>query len=207
MANGLDAARLSQQREAIDLINAKSKGIRVLKGVEVDILEDGRLDLPDKVLAELDLVVAAVHSGFELSRARQTERILRALDNPHVTLLAQPNEGSIGARESFDVDMLRIVRKAKARRVHLELSAHPDRVDLVDKHCRMAKDEGVLVAIDSNAHDTGEMAQLRYGVGQAHRAWLGRDDVLNTRGLQEIMPLLERDQARPKASRSKARAA
>ena len=207
MANGLDAARLRQQREAIDLINAKSKGIRVLKGVEVDILEDGRLDLPDKVLAELDLVVAAVHSGFELSRARQTERILRALDNPHVTLLAQPNEGSIGARESFDVDMLRIVRKAKARRVHLELSAHPDRVDLVDKHCRMAKDEGVLVAIDSNAHDTGEMAQLRYGVGQAHRAWLGRDDVLNTRGLREIMPLLERDQARPKASRSKARAA
>jgi len=207
MANGLDAARLSQQREAIDLINAKSKGIRVLKGVEVDILEDGRLDLPDKVLAELDLVVAAVHSGFELSRARQTERILRALDNPHVTLLAQPNEGSIGARESFDVDMLRIVRKAKARRVHLELSAHPDRVDLLDKHCRMAKDEGVLVAIDSNAHDTGEMAQLRYGVGQAHRAWLGRDDVLNTRGLREIMPLLERDQARPKASRSKARAA
>jgi len=207
MANGLDAARLRQQREAIDLINAKSKGIRVLKGVEVDILEDGRLDLPDKVLAELDLVVAAVHSRFDLSRARQTERILRALDNPHVTLLAQPNEGSIGARESFDVDMLRIVRKAKARRVHLELSAHPDRVDLVDKHCRMAKDEGVLVAIDSNAHDTGEMAQLRYGVGQAHRAWLGRDDVLNTRGLREIMPLLERDQARPKASRSKARAA
>ena len=100
MANGLDAARLRQQREAIDLINAKSKGIRVLKGVEVDILEDGRLDLPDKVLAELDLVVAAVHSGFELSRARQTERILRALDNPHVTLLAQPNEGSVGARES-----------------------------------------------------------------------------------------------------------
>ena len=207
MANGLDAARLRQQRDAIDLINAKSKGIRVLKGVEVDILEDGRLDLPDKVLAELDLVVAAVHSGFELSRARQTERILRALDNPHVTLLAQPNEGSIGARESFDVDMLRIVRKAKARRVHLELSAHPDRADLVDKHCRMAKDEGVLVAIDSNAHDTGEMAQLRYGVGQAHRAWLGREDVLNTRGLREIMPLLERDQARPKASRSKARAA
>ena len=207
MARGLDAARLSQQRDAIDLINAKSKGIRVLKGVEVDILEDGGLDLPDRVLAELDLVVAAVHSRFDLSRARQTERILRALDNPYVTLLAQPNESSIGERESFDVDMLRIVRKAKARRVHLELSAHPDRVDLVDKHCRMAKDEGVLVAIDSNAHDTGEMAQLRYGVGQAHRAWLGRDDVLNTRGLLEIMPLLERDPARPKASRSKARAA
>jgi len=207
MARGLDAARLSQQRDAIDLINAKSKGIRVLKGVEVDILEDGGLDLPDRVLAELDLVVAAVHSRFDLSRARQTERILRALDNPYVTLLAQPNESSIGERESFDVDMLRIVRKAKARRVHLELSAHPDRVDLVDKHCRMAKDEGVLVAIDSNAHDTGELAQLRYGVGQARRAWLCRDDVLNARGLRELLPLLERDHARPRASRSKTRAA
>ncbi len=179
----------------------------MLKGVEVDILEDGGLDLPDRVLAELDLVVAAVHSRFDLSRARQTERILRALDNPYVTLLAQPNESSIGERESFDVDMLRIVRKAKARRVHLELSAHPDRVDLVDKHCRMAKDEGVLVAIDSNAHDTGELAQLRYGVGQARRAWLCRDDVLNARGLRELLPLLEREHARPRGSRAKTRAA
>jgi DNA polymerase (family 10) len=207
MAQGLDPARLRQQREAIDRINAKSKGIRVLKGVEVDILEDGRLDLPNSVLAELDLVVAAVHSRFDLSRARQTERILCALDNPHVTLLAQPNEKLIGERESFDVDMPRIVRKAKARRVHLELSAHPDRVDLVDKHCRMAKDEGVLVAIDSNAHDTGGLAHLRYGVGQARRAWLGRDDVLNARGLREIMTLLERDHARRRASRGRARAA
>jgi DNA polymerase (family 10) len=207
MAKGLDAARLRQQREAIDLVNAKSKGLRVLRGVEVGILEDGTLDLPDRVLAELDLVVAAVHSRFDLSRARQTERILCALDNPHVTLLAQPNEKLIGERESFDVDMPRIVRKAKARRVHLELSAHPDRVDLVDKHCRMAKDEGVLVAIDSNAHDTGELAHLRYGVGQARRAWLGRDDVLNARGLREIMTLLERDHARRRASRGKARAA
>ena len=207
MANGLDPARLRQQRDAIDLVNAKSKGIRVLKGVEVDILEDGRLDLPDSVLADLDLVVAAVHSRFDLSRVKQTERILRALDNPHVTLLAEPNERLIGERESFDVDMLRIVRKAKARRVHLELSAHPDRVDLVDKHCRMAKDEGVLVAIDSNAHDTGELAQLRYGVGQARRAWLARDDVLNARGLREIMPLLERDHAPKRASRARTGAA
>jgi DNA polymerase (family 10) len=159
------------------------------------------------VLAELDLVVAAVHSRFDLSRTRQTERILCALDNPHVTLLAQPNEKLIGERESFDVDMPRIVRKAKARRVHLELSAHPDRVDLVDKHCRMAKDEGVLVAIDSNAHDTGELAHLRYGVGQARRAWLGRDDVLNARGLREIMTLLERDHARRRTPRGRARAA
>ena len=207
MAHGLDAARLRQQRDAIDRINAKSNGIRVLKGVEVDILEDGSIDLPDSVLAKLDLVVAAVHSRFDLSRARQTERILRALDNPHVTLLAQPNERLIGERESFDVDMLRIVRKAKLRRVHLELSAHPDRVDLVDKHCRMARDEGVLLAIASDAHDTGEFTHLRYGVGQARRAWLGRDDVLNARALRELLPLLERDRARPKASRARVRAA
>jgi DNA polymerase (family 10) len=207
MARGLDAARLRQQRDAIDRINAKSNGIRVLKGVEVDILEDGRLDLPDSVLAELDLVVAAVHSRFDLSRARQTERILLALDNPHVTLLAQPDARLIGERESFDVDMLRIVRKAKARRVHLELSAHPDRVDLVDKHCRMARDEGVLLAIASDARETGELTHLRYGVGQARRAWLGRDDVLNVRALRELLPLLERNRARRKTSRARVRAA
>src|SRR5258708_38959595 len=101
--------------------------------------------------------------------------------------------------------MLSIVRKAKARRVHLELSAHPDRVDLVDKHCRMAKDEGGLVAIDSNAHDTGELAQLRYGVGQARRAWLCPGDVLNARGWRGLLPLAERHHPRPRASRSKTR--
>jgi DNA polymerase (family 10) len=195
MAHGLDPERLRRQGGAIDRLNARSKGIRVLKGIEVDILDDGNLDLPDSVLAELDLVVAAVHSRFNLSRAQQTERILRALDNPYVTLLAHPSGRLIGEREPYDVDMLKIVRKAKARSVYLELNAHPERLDLTDTNCRMAKDEGVLVAIDSDAHDTGQLSNLRYGVGQARRGWLGREDVLNTRGLRELKQLLGRAQA------------
>jgi len=193
MAHGLDPERLRRQADAIDRMNAKSKVIRVLKGIEVDILDDGTLDLPDRVLAELDLVVAAVHSRFNLSRAQQTERILRALDNPRVTLLAHPSGRLIGEREPYDVDMLKIMRKAKARRVHLELNAHPERLDLTDTNCRMAKDEGVLVAVNSDAHDTGEFANLRYGIGQARRGWLARADILNTRSLPELLPLLKRD--------------
>ena len=184
---------MSSPRLLLDRLNAKSKGMRVLKGIEVDILDEGTLDLPDGVLAELDVVVAAVHSRFNLSRAKQTERILRALDNPHVTLLAHPSGRLIGEREPYDVDMLRIMRKAKARRVYLELNAHPGRLDLTDTNCRMAKDEGVLVAVNSDAHDTGEFAHLRYGIGQARRGWLARADILNSRSLPELLPLLERD--------------
>jgi DNA polymerase (family 10) len=193
MANGLDPDRLRRQGDAIDRLNAKSKGIRVLKGIEVDILDDGTLDLPDSLLAELDVVVAAVHSCFNLSRAQQTERILRAFDNPHVTLLAHPSGRLLGEREPYDVDMLKIMRKAKARRVYLELNAHPERLDLTDTNCRMAKDDGVLVAVNSDAHDTGEFANLRYGIGQARRGWLARADVLNSRSLPELLPLLKRD--------------
>ncbi len=193
MARGLDPGRLRRQGDAIDRLNAKSEGIRVLKGIEVDVVDDGTLDLPDSVLAELDVVVAAVHSRFNLSRAQQTERILRGLDNPRVTLLAHPTGRLIGEREPYDVDMLKIMRKAKARGVGLELNAHPERLDLTDTHCRMAKDEGVLVAVNSDAHDTGEFANLRYGIGQARRGWLARGDILNTRSLPALLPLLKRD--------------
>jgi DNA polymerase (family 10) len=196
LAHGLDPERLRRQADAIDCLNAKSRAIRVLKGIEVDILDDGTLDLPDSVLGELDLVVAAIHTRFNLSRAQQTERILRALDNPRVTLLAHPSGRLIGEREPYDVDMLKIVRKAKARRVYLELNAHPDRLDLTDTNCRMAKDEGVLVAVNSDAHDTGEFANLRYGIGQARRGWLARADILNSRSLPDLLPLLKRSGAR-----------
>ena len=207
MAHGLDPERLRRQMDAIDRLNAKGAGVRLLKGIEVDILEDGTLDLPDSVLSELDLVVAAVHGQFNLSRARQTERILRALDNPRVTLLAHPSGRLLGEREPYDVDMLKIVRKAKAARVAVELNAHAERLDLTDTNCRMAKDEGVLVAIDSDAHDTGEFANLRYGIGQARRGWLGPRDVLNTRPLEELLPLLARnaDASRSRAAKARPR--
>ncbi|HEX7327787.1 MAG TPA: DNA polymerase III, partial [Casimicrobiaceae bacterium] len=140
----------------------------------------------------LDVVIAAVHSRFELSRARQTERILRALDNRWVAILAHPTGRLIGEREPYDVDMQAIVRKAKARGVHLELNAHPERLDLTDLHCRMCRDEGVLVAVSSDAHSTREFGNLRLGIGQARRGWLERANVLNTRPLPELLSLLPR---------------
>lgn len=192
MVHGLDARRLREQCAKIDRLNEGFKGFRLLKGIEVDILEDGRLDLPDDVLGELDLVVAAIHSRFDLPRAKQTERILRALDHPYVSILAHPSGRLIDARPPFDVDMARIVRAAKRRGCFLELNAHPERLDLTDSDCLLAKDEGVLVAIDSDAHSRADFANLRFGVGQARRGWLEAKDVLNTRPLAELSSLLAR---------------
>jgi DNA polymerase (family 10) len=191
VARGLDPVRLSKQIDEIDRLNSELKGFTVLKGIEVDILEDGRLDLPDSVLSRLDLVMGAVHSAFDLPRRRQTERILRALDNRYFTLLAHPSTRLIGEREAIDIDMLRVVRAAKKRGCYLELDAQPDRLDLTDVHCQMARDEGVLVAVNSDAHSTFDFAHLRYGIGQARRGWLAADDVLNARTLAQLRPLLK----------------
>jgi DNA polymerase (family 10) len=190
MAHGLDPQRLARQVDEIDRLNASLEGITVLKGIEVDILEDGALDLPASSLAGLDLVVGAVHSKFNLTRARQTERILKAMDAPYFSILAHPTGRLIGAREPYDVDMLKIVRKARSRGIALELNAHPERLDLIDTYCRMAKEEGVLVAISSDAHAAGDFANLRYGVGQARRGWLSASDVLNCRRLADLRPIL-----------------
>jgi len=190
MAHGLDPARLAKQIDEIERLNAELKGIVLLKGIEVDILEDGALDLPDSILGKLDLVVGAVHSKFNLPRARQTERILAAMDRPHFTLLAHPSGRLIDARDPYDVDMLAIVRKARARGVFLELNAHPERLDLTDVHCRMARDEGVLVAINSDAHSANDFDNLGYGIGQARRGWLEKKDVLNARSLAALGKLL-----------------
>ncbi|MGW8271688.1 MAG: PHP domain-containing protein, partial [Burkholderiales bacterium] len=192
VAHGLDPARLARQVAAIEALNARLKNFTLLKGIEVDILEDGSLDLPDAALAPLDLVVGAVHSGFALSRARQTERILAAMDSPFLSILAHPSGRLIEAREPYDVDMLSIVRKAKARGIALELNAHPERLDLSDVHCRMAKDEGVPVCVNSDAHSVGDFDNLRYGIGQARRGWLEKDDVLNTRSLAALRKFLAR---------------
>ena len=192
LAHGLDPRRLAQQIDEIDRLNAELSGFRVLKGIEVDILADGTLDLPDSALARLDLVVGAVHSDFHLSRERQTERILKAFEQPHFHILAHPTGRLIERREPYDVDMLRVIRKAKERGRFLELNAHPERLDLLDTHCRMAKDEGVLVCVSSDAHSALDFEHLRYGIGQARRGWLEKADVLNTRPLTELRQLLRR---------------
>lgn len=196
MAHGLDPLRLAKQGTEIDRLNAELTGITLLKGIEVDVLEDGSLDLPDAALADLDVVVAAIHSKFDLSRARQTERLLAAIAHPRVNVVAHPLGRLIGLREPYDVDMLRVMRAAKQAGVHLELNAHPERLDLLDTHCRRAKEEGVLVAVSSDAHSTLDFANLRFGIGQARRGWLAKQDVLNTRNLHALRPLLRRRQPR-----------
>jgi DNA polymerase (family 10) len=192
VARGFNPERLLKQIDEIERLNGELSGITVLKGIEVDILEDGSLDLPDAVLSRLDLVVGAVHSAFDLPRRKQTTRILRALENRYFTILAHPAARLLGARGPIDVDMLAIARAAKKRGCYLELNAQPDRLDLDDVHCRLAKEEGVLVALDSDAHSTFDFAQRQYGVGQARRGWLEAKDVLNTRSLKEIRPLLDK---------------
>jgi DNA polymerase (family 10) len=190
VARGLDPQRLLKQMDEIDRLNDTLSGVTVLKGIEVDVLEDGSLDLPDSVLKGLNLVVGAVHSAFTLPRRRQTERILRALDNRYFTVLAHPSGRLLGERDAMDADWLRIIRAARQRGCFLELNAQPDRLDLDDVHARMAREEGVLVAVNSDAHSTFDFAHLRYGVGQARRAWLEPKDVLNTRGLRDLRRLI-----------------
>lgn len=195
MAKGLDPKRLLEQLEEIDRLNASSIGITLLKGIEVDILEDGSLDLPDEDLSRLDLVVGAVHGHFRLSRQQQTERILRAMDHPYFTILAHPTGRLIDERVPYDVDMPRVIRHARERGCFLEVNAHPIRLDLADTDCQAAKEAGVMVSINSDAHRTLDFGNLQYGVGQARRGWIEKQDVLNVRPLHSLRPLLKRTMA------------
>ena len=196
MAKGLDSKRLFEQLEEIDRLNETSIGITLLKGIEVDILEDGSLDLPDEDLARLDVVVGAVHSHFGLPRQKQTERILRAMDRPNFSILAHPSGRLIDERVPYDVDMPRIIRHARARGCFLEVNAQAIRLDLADVHCQMAKEEGVMVSLNSDAHSVFDLANVRFGVGQARRGWLEKKDVLTARSLHALRPLLKRTMLR-----------
>lgn len=190
IAHGLTAERLLKHIDAIDRLNDHLEGITLLKGIEVDILEDGSLDLPDEVLGQLDLVVGAVHSRFDLSRARQTRRLLKAMAHPHFTLLAHPTTRELGKRAPIQADWLRIIRYARERGCFLELNSQPNRLDLLDTWCHAARDEGVLVAINSDAHSQQDLDNLEGGIGQARRGWLSAEDVLNSRSLRRLRPLL-----------------
>lgn len=192
MTQGLDAERLAEQIEEIERLNRELNGIRVLKSVEVDILEDGSLDVSDGILKELDLRVCSIHSKFDLSRDQQTERIIQAMDNPYFNILAHPTGRLIGERDPYDVDMERIVEAAKERRCYLELNASPHRLDLSDIYCKMAKEMGVKIAISTDAHRTSELDWMRFGVWQGRRGWLEPEDVLNTRSWEGLKELLAR---------------
>ena len=192
MAHGLDGVRLAKQIDEIDRVSEKLDGIHLLKGIEVDILADGRLDLSDSIFARLDVVVAAVHYNFDLSRDAQTKRIIHAMDNPHVSIIAHPTGRLIGEREPYQVDIDRLIAAARDRGCCLEINAGPDRLDLNDIHAHAAKEMGVKLAISTDAHSVNGFGCMRFGIDQARRAWLTASDVLNTRPLPELRKLLKR---------------
>ena len=192
IAKGMDEKRLRKQLEQIDKLNEQQNDITILKSIEVDILEDGKLDLPDSVLRELDFTVCAVHYKFHLSRDKQTDRIIRAMDNPLFNILAHPSGRLINEREAYDVDMERIIKAAKDRGVHLEVNAQPARLDLNDVHCKIAKEIGLKFSIATDTHSIAGFSNMRFGIYQARRGWLEADDVINTHKLAELKQLLKR---------------
>lgn len=192
IAHGMDETRLREQLEAIDRLNEELEGIRILKSAEVDIMEDGTLDLPDTVLQALDFTVCAVHYKMHLSSEKQTERILRAMENPHFSILAHPTGRLLGLREAYPVDMEGVIEACRQNGVVLELNAQPDRLDLNDIHCKMAREAGVKIAISTDAHSIPDLELMRYGINQARRGWLERGDILNTLKVGPLLDTLRR---------------
>jgi DNA polymerase (family 10) len=192
VANGMNPERLRKQIEEIDKLQDKFKKIRILKSIEVDILDDGSLDLPDEVLKELDFTVCSVHYNLNFSQEKQTERILKAMDNPHMNILGHPSGRLIHERKPLDLDMEKIMKKAAKENVHLEINSHPDRLDLNDAHCKLGKETGVKMVISTDAHSIDDLDLMRFGVGQARRGWLEPQDVLNTLPWKELKKHLKR---------------
>jgi DNA polymerase (family X) len=190
MTRGLDEERLAAQMKEVDRLNKKLDRFTVLKAIEVDILEDGSLDLPPDVLKRLDLLVCSVHHKFNFPREQQTARVIRAIgSSPTLTILGHPSGRLIPERKAYDIDMERVMKAAADCGCVIELNAQPERLDLTDIDCKMARDMGVMVAISTDAHSTDEFDFMRFGVTQARRGWLEAADVINTRGLAELKKL------------------
>jgi DNA polymerase (family 10) len=195
VTGGLDAARLAQQMDAIDALNESLSAFTVLKGAEVDILEDGKLALPDSVLGRLDVVVIAVHTQLALPEVRQTARVLRALERPFVSILAHPFGRLLGERAPEALDFDRVLAAVRERSCSLEINSQPQRLDLDDIHAKAARDQGILLSIATDSHSTGQLAYLENGIRQARRAWVTRKDVLNARQLPELRAALRASRA------------
>jgi len=193
IAHGLNEERLRQQMAEIKSLDKKLKGIRLFTGIEVDIRADGALDYPDELLSEMDVVVAAIHSGMGQDRDKMTRRLIRALENPHVDILAHPTCRLLGEREPVDVDIEEVLRAALRTDTALEINAMPDRLDLKDIHVLRAKELGVKLIIGTDAHSIGQLDLMHFGVGVVRRGWCEGGDIINTMGLKEVESFLNRD--------------
>src|SRR4030043_1456574 len=187
IAHGLDESCLMNKMEDIDRINDKLKGFQILKGTEVDILTDGKLDLSEKILEKLNIVVGAIHSGFKQDKEKMTNRIIRALENPYLDILAHPTGRLLGARDPYEVEIEEVMKAAKKYEKAFEINAYFERLDLNDIHCRKAKGMGIRVGIGTDAHHLDQMWMMSLGVAVARRGWLEQEDVLNTLSLKEIL--------------------
>ncbi|MGI9101796.1 MAG: DNA polymerase/3'-5' exonuclease PolX [Terriglobales bacterium] len=179
-ANGLDDKRAEAHIRKIRRVGEKMEGIRVFAGIEVDILADGALDLSDGVLEQMDVVIASVHSAFNQQPQEMTERLLKAIENKNVSVIGHPTGRILLRRDAYQFNMEAVLAAAARNKVAMELNAYPDRLDLCDRHLRMAKERGVKIVINTDAHHPTHMEKIKYGVLQARRAWLTKDDVLNT---------------------------
>ncbi len=195
IAGGLNEERLRKQKQAIQQLNEQLEGIRLLSGTEVNILADGRLDLSDEVLSELDVVVASVHSSLNQKEAKMTRRILKALENPHVDILAHPTCRLIGQRDPINVDMEAVFQAAAEFNKVLEINSMPDRLDLHDIHIYRARELGILLAINTDAHRPEHFGLMRFGIGMARRGWCQPSHILNCRPVGEIMTYLKRNKS------------
>ncbi|OGD44505.1 DNA polymerase III [Candidatus Azambacteria bacterium RIFCSPLOWO2_02_FULL_46_11] len=195
MTGGSDEKKLLRQMAAIDKLNSKIKNqkskFKILKGAEVNILKNGLLDIADDVLAKLDVVGAAVHSHFNLSREEQSKRVIRAMENPNVDILFHPTGRIIQRRAAYDLDIDEIIKAAKRTGTILEIDAYPDRLDIKDEYVKKCVEQGVKLAIDSDAHSVVHIHYLEYGIAQARRGWAKKSDIVNTKPLKEFLKLLK----------------
>jgi DNA polymerase (family X) len=185
-ANGLDDKRAVEHIQRIRAISDRLGDIRIFAGIEVDILGDGSLDLSDSVLEQMDIVIASVHSHFNQTPSEMTDRLLKAVENPNTSLLGHPTGRLLLRREAYGFDIDAVLKAAARKKVAMELNAYPDRLDLSDRHLRLAKEHGVKIVINTDSHHRSHMDKIRFGILQARRAWLTKEDVLNTLPVQKF---------------------
>jgi DNA polymerase (family 10) len=191
MVNGLDDQRALEHMKQIREVNARMEGrIRVLTGIEVDILGDGEIDLSQEVLAQMDVVIASVHSLFQQPKEQMTERLLKALENPYIRILGHLTGRLLLRRDSYDMDLTAVLKRAASAGVAVEHNAYPDRLDLCDIDLRRARELGCKVVISTDSHQISHLDAMRYGVRQLRRAWLTKADVLNTRPVGDFLAAL-----------------
>ena len=190
IANGLDIVRLKEKKKEIQRIDADIEDIKIIFGSEVDIKPDGTLDYPDEILQELDMVVASVHSNFKMEEAEMTQRIVNALSNPFVCALGHPTGRLIGERNPYKMDINAVIETAAKYGKALEVNSSYMRLDLKDEHIKMAVDKGVKLVISTDAHNTDQLLQMKYGISTARRGWADKSDVINTKPLNQIMEWL-----------------